>query len=375
MGVSRLNLDELRESAKRAAATQWDSLGQLRADTDALDVRPLPPAGPEVRTLGVVAADAGLVSVELSPFSLEFLFVADSLQRTHVAEIFPLTTLAENLEEIFERAPVLQAFADRLCLDWKDLTALWAKQLEVERLFPQDVRLVADTLRELAEWAVCAELGVTEECNTAVSPSLLILHDGMLRSVLLRSDVIASRLPEYWRRLWHERGVVIAGIGKSSLLWQRLALTLDLEAQVKPDEGMYVLIPKALEEQLSGRVSGDRRLGFGRLVLLRSRFQPSGIYLPVDLPEWIVEEREAMEQTLCAIAHISRTTFPRPGYPAPLGTAHEAAHLTEFDAKVVRDRVVEALGQIVSEGEFEQLLRSWAFQPVKWEKVGRIGYS
>lgn len=374
MGIASLDLGVLKESARRAAATQWEGLGQLRVDTEALEVRPLPPADATVKTLGVVAADAGLVSVELNPFSLEFLFVADSLRRTHVAEIFPLTTLSANLAEIFERAPVLQQFADRLCLDWQDLTALWAKQIEADRLFPSDVRLVADSLRELAEWAVCTELGAEEAALAEERPGLLILHDGLLRSVLLRSDVIRERLPAYWRRLWQDRGAAIAGVGKSSLMWQRLALTLDLDARVRDHAECYIVLPEELEVQLSGREAQGPRLGFGRLVLLKSRLQTSGMYLPVDLPEWLLEDRAAAERVLGAISHVSQTSFPRPGYPAPLGDAHEAAHLTEFDAKVIRDQVIEALRAVVrDEEEFERLLRNWAFQPAQWQKVGRIG--
>lgn len=373
MGIARLDLEELKSSAQRAASTQWQALGKLRLDTQALEVRPLPEADAAVRTLGVVAADAGLVSVELSPFSLEFLFVADSLKRTHVAEIFPLTTLSENLHEIFERAPVLQQFADRLCLSWQDLTALWAKQIEAEHLFPSDVRLVADTLRELAEWAVCTELGAGEEALSDAQPGLLILHDGLLRSVLLRSDVIRERLPAYWLGLWRERGAVVAGVGKSSLLWQRLALSLDLDHRVREYPNCYVVVPQELEAQLSGRLPSGPRLGFGRLVLLKSRLQSSGLYLPVDLPEWLLEDEQATARTLCTMAHVSQTSFPRPGYPAPLGDAHEAAHLTDFDAKVIRDQVISALREVVGAQDFERLLRNWAFQPQQWQKVGRIG--
>lgn len=375
MGLARLSLPDLRQSARRAAATQWDALGRLRLDTSTLDVHPLPPGPSSTEAIGVVAADAGLVSVELTPFNLEFLYVADSRGRTHLAEIFPLTSLDENIRGILEGSPVLASFARRMEMNWTDVRSLWAGDGGNHHLFAADLRLVSDTLRELAEWAVCCELAATEPLSPAATPRLLILHDGLLRSILFRTEEIREGLPHWWEQAWRERGAVIAGVGKSSLLWQRLALALDLDERVRAMDECYIVVPGEVEAALSGRRADGPRLGFGQLVLLKNRMQPSGLYLPIDLPRWVLADPNLTERTLAAISQVSKTAFPRPGYPAPLGDAHEAARLTDFDARVIRDQVVESLRALVEPDDFERLLRSWAFQPARWGKTGRLGKS
>lgn len=370
MGLARLSLSELRTSARRAAQCQWRALENLRFDTRSLEVLPLPPTAPSTETVGVVAADAGLVSVELTPFNLELLYVADSRGRTHLAEIFPLTNLGDNIREILGQTPVLASFAGRMGLDWNEIGSLWLDETEVTHLFPQHVRVVADTLRELAEWAVCCELATTEEVSAGPPPRLLILHDGLLRSILFRSEALREGLPKWWKQIHRDRGVVLAGVGKSSLMWQRLALALDFDERVRSMEECLIIVPTEVEAALSGRTHHEPRLGFGRLVLLKSRLRPTGLYLPVDVPQWVIEDKELTIRTMSAISQVSQTSFPRPGYPAPLGDAHEAAHLTAFDARVIRDQVVEALRGIVRAEDFEPLLRAWAFQPDQWKKTG-----
>lgn len=366
VGVSRLDMEVLKNSAQRAAIVQWGALDGLRTETKDLEVWPLSRQSRPMETLGVVAADAGLVSVELAPFSLEFLFVADSLKRVHLAEIFPLSALDENLEAIFHGWPVLQRFTERIELSWGEIRGLWKKQVEAERLFAADVRLVADTLRELAEWAVCCELAM-ERIEAGASEGTLILHDGLLRSWLFRSERLGDALTTWWRRAWEEHGVALAGVGKSSLLWQRLALALDMDPRVLAAKSCAVPIPGEMEEAMTGRTM-SQRLGFGRLLLVKTALQPTGLYLPVDLPEWILSDRASAEWVLGVLGQVSETSFPRPGYPAPLGDAHEMAHLTDFDARVIRDRVVESLREMVGTEDFEKLLRMWAFQPPRWQK-------
>lgn len=367
MGISRIDMEVLKNSAQRAATVQWQALDGPRTDTASLEVWPLAKQPRPMETLGVVAADAGLVSVELAPFSLEFLFVADSLRRVHLAEVFPISALGENLDVIFRDWPVLQRFTARLGLGWKEIATLWKKQVEAERLFASDVRLVADTLRELAEWAVCCELAA-ERIDAGASEGTLILHDGLLRSWLFRNEDLGNALKTWWRRAWEEHGVALAGVGKSSLLWQRLALTLDMDPRVIAAKSCAVPVPEEIEAAVTGRRSDGPLLGFGRLILVKTALHPTGLYLPVDLPEWIRGDRESAEWVLGVLGQVSETSFPRPGYPAPLGDAHEMAHLTDFDARVIRDRVVESLRTLVEPEEFEKLLRMWAFQPPRWQK-------
>ncbi|MBX7244644.1 MAG: hypothetical protein K1X53_04045 [Candidatus Sumerlaeaceae bacterium] len=353
-----------------AAESQLRQLDGLRLSAADLCVETVVPDQGELLPCGVVAADAGLVSLALAPFHLELLHVSDNEGNVYLTEFFPLTTLADDLRGIFQSNPVLKAFVTRLGCEWPDLTDLWERADRNQPPMPRDIRLVADTIREIAEWAVAMELA-----NKApVSPlSRLVLHDGMLRSIMLRNEVISDRLPRWWHDIaWKSNGVAIAGVGKSSEIWDRLALPLSMDSRVRGQPFCYIRIPKEVEEKLSGRM-GTRRLGFGHLVLLKTRSDELAQFLPVDLPEWIISDSAATQKVLASILQVSVSTFPQPGYPAPLQSAHESAHLSEFDAKILRDILVSALSRLVPPTEIEQTLRYWSFQQSKWRKAGRIG--
>jgi hypothetical protein len=375
MGIASLPPNHLRERTARAARSQLSRLGSLSLDVSRLEVRPVNAGSVEgVRTVGVAAADAGLVSIELAPFSLEFLFVADDQGATHLAELFPLSVLADDLEEIFSRTPVLNEFAANLGTSWRDLSDMWQRQLEEERLFPRDVKLVADTLRELAEWAVCMELALRlPKSPPQAGLAGLVLHDGLLRSILLRQRIISEALPRWWESAWRERGVMIAGVGKSSMVVDQIGTSLMMDDRVTELKNCYIPVPPDFELKLSGRISNGPRMGFGNLFLLKSDSGAAGGFLPVDLPSWITHDRRTCDATMEEILRVSRGSFPRSGYPAPLGKAHEAAHLTEFDAKVIRDRLLDELRKLMPPEDFEKTVRTWAFPQEKWAKVGRIG--
>ncbi|MCX7608289.1 MAG: hypothetical protein N2049_03600 [Anaerolineales bacterium] len=381
MGIASVSIEMIQQSARRAAEQQARTLVAMRWDVSRLEVRRLERSAQPAEIGGVVASDAGLVSVMLAPFHLELLHVADHRGRVHLTEFFPLTTLAADLREIFERNPVLQRFVERLGCKWDDLSDLWETSTRSQLPMPRDVRLVADTLREIAEWAVLMDLACEADDplsgNAAAQRNgpvrRVILHDGMLRSITLRDEIISTRLPAWWQNCaWREQGVMIAGVGKSSMVWQRLALSLSLDSRVRGVEHCYIPIPLELEAALARRPTG-RRLGFGQLVLLKTRSDEMGQLLPVDIPFWIMQEREIVESVLAALLEASRATFPMPGYPAPLEAAHEASHLSDFDSKIVRDLLIQALGSQVSSAEMERMLRFWAFQRDKWPKTGRFG--
>lgn len=63
MGIAAIPIDQLEESARRAARTQWEQLVRLRLDVSELEVRRIEEPSEPVETCGVVAADAGLASV------------------------------------------------------------------------------------------------------------------------------------------------------------------------------------------------------------------------------------------------------------------------------------------------------------------------
>ena len=124
MGLAAIPIEQLEESARRAAQTQWEQFARLRLDVSDLEVCRIEKPEKPVETCGVVAADAGLASVALSPFHLELLHVTDDRGRVHLSEFFPLATLADDLAAVFERNRILREFAGHLLLDWRDLTDL-----------------------------------------------------------------------------------------------------------------------------------------------------------------------------------------------------------------------------------------------------------
>lgn len=305
--------------------------------------------------------------------------MTDDRGRVHLSEFFPLTTLADDLTEVFERNRILREFAGHLLLHWRELTDLWERARDTgQPPLPRDVRVVADTMREIAEWAVAMHLALEAFPRQKFDGRLrgIVLHDGTLRSIPLRSDVICERLPAWWKtRAWGVERVAIVGVGKSSIIWQRLSLALGLDGRIQGHEACYVTVPPALEQELARPSFGTGRLGFGRLVLVKTRSgaESFGQFLPVDVPEWILADRAITNQVLAQVLKVSKTTFPQPGYATPLENAHESARLSEFDAKLVRDLLMTALRDIIPAPEYERMLRFWAFSESRWKKTGRIG--
>lgn len=87
-GLANIDIRWIEESARKAAKHQLEVLSTLQCDVSHLEVIQLPRTARQVPACGVVASDAGLVSIALSPFHLELLHVADDLGRVHVCEFF-----------------------------------------------------------------------------------------------------------------------------------------------------------------------------------------------------------------------------------------------------------------------------------------------
>lgn len=375
MAIERLDMRIIIESARLAAKVQLKHLERLRLDVSKFAVRTVEPECVQIPIRRVVATDAGLISAMLSPFQLDFLHVADSENVVHVAEFFPLSTLAEDLERVFSTNETLRRFPELLGVNWQDLSNLWQRTDGNNPPMPRDVSLVSDTLRDISEWAVAMRLA--EEAFEArpadSSIRRLILRDGLLRSFLMREEIVAEHLPHWWRETaWRQGRVAIAGVGKRSIIWQQMALALDRDVRVQGIQHGYIIIPEDIERAIFRRSFDAKRLGFGRLVLVKTRPDSVGFYLPVDLPDWIVEDRAAMDAVVAQIINVSRHSFPQPGYPGPLEKAHQAAHLNSFDANVIRDQLLNALrDEIKDTRNFERLLRFWAFHPEQWEKSAK----
>lgn len=370
MGLAAVHIEQIEESARAAALMQIRVLKSLKVDTRRLTIEPLQALGGSFECVSVVSADAGQISVMLAPFQLELLHVADSAGRVLLTTFFPLTTLAGDLESLFAQPGILQNLASRLACEYEDLSQLWYTASPSQPPLPRDVRLTAELLRELAEWGAAAELAA--EARESQDLPRLVIRDGTLRSFSLRRSIFQERLPQWWCEVaWAKHRSIVAGISKRSSLWHRLGLSLSQDPRVRQAGCCYVVIPDWLESEVSRRPEGER-LGFGRMVLLKTQPDSLSNWLPVDLPEWVVEDSALMQSVLAAIADSSRTTFPVPGYPAAIQAAHEAARLSEFDAKVVRDMIVRELAGLIPASELEQMLRYWAFQVHQWPKTGGL---
>ncbi|OLB12971.1 MAG: hypothetical protein AUH10_07215 [Gammaproteobacteria bacterium 13_2_20CM_66_19] len=225
--------------------------------------------------------------------------------------------------------------------------------------------------RDIVEWAVLAELAISERLQWG--GDTILVRDGLLRSKSFTTNVfplldqaIRTGIARHAAR---NVSVSLVGVAKQSAVLSRLAVSLELEATFHKPYPCYARVPADIEEEcynfdrtwLSTYETTDpddvgKRLyqSMGALFLVKFGDRPMDPVWPVDVAVWQINQAE---RTLGQLALDAQQGFPIPDYPMCIQRAHEFAKLSGLEITVLQDLLVSGMTSGLSDTESERLLR------------------
>jgi len=316
-------IQRLTRSLELALNQEWPQLDRTCRKVSGLrPVRIDPEAASSRGVVATVATDGGESRLRLEPIRIQVIRVADSLGVIHFEQFIPQSLRPEEIIRFFfageER---LRRMLDYLALEWDEL---------IPKSDYQKSNLLG-MLRELLEWAATIKLAAERK-------DLLILRDGLLRSVLLSDGVFAAirrRLEDLTRRNGH----LLAGVAKRSAVINYLSIGLGLTSVLAGPDPAYLRVGADLEREASpSQYRWMSQRGMGVLFVARLDRGEAVPLMPVDIAAW--QENEAA-QAMTLLHRSARLSFPLRGYPQELTTAHRHAHLGEFETQVLESLLMQ----------------------------------
>jgi len=280
-----------------------------------------------------VATDGGENRLTFEPLNLEIIRVVDSDGRERFQKILPLSGSPGIFRAAFDpkypnHVPLLVRFLERLDVTYDDLSYF----LETARA-ESDLRAAVRPFRDIVEWAVLLDIAWNPGQTKA-----LVIRDGLLRTKALRKEVI-SKLAKSFEAAYKEQGSLLVGVAKRSKVLSYLSLALALEGTFRRPYPCFCEVPRGIERRVHPWWKAWlEESTFGVLHLAKLVEDPSGIVLPVDIPEWLMPRRK---EVLEYLAETAKSSFPTIGYPEPLLKAHEGAVLHGIEMSFLEDLLIE----------------------------------
>ena len=320
-------LQRLQRGLELALNQEWPQLD--KTCRHAARIRPAPiTAVPDStrRIVATVATDGGESRLSLDPIRINVIRVADSEGVIYFEEFIPQSLQPEEIIRFFfagdER---LQRLLKFLGLTWDDL---------LPRNDYQKSHLVG-MLRELLEWAATLKLAAEKK-------PMLILRDGLLRSILL-SDRVFLALKDKLSTLTTQNNHLLAGVAKRAAVISYLSVAFGIQESFSGAEPACVVIGAELEQEASPsqyRWMGQRCMG--RLYIARLDSGEAVPLMPVDIASWQVGQAGDI---MSLLRQSARASFPLRGYPQELMTAHEHARLGEFEREMLEGLLMQQLAE------------------------------
>lgn len=354
----------------------------------------LPMRSVRATTMAIVGTDSGNQSIRFDPFHHQVIRVVDSdgqtlgltatSTSTNLVALFEADRVAKdnrgNLQPIARLIHDLERATGRRFESYRDI----CPSMTVDASQPEQSTGWVISYRDLWEWAVLYNYIATAN----FAQNTMILRDGLLRTKLFANDlfrVIGDMLAEQLLELKNtqKKEIYLVGVAKSSSVMDLYRLVLELEMVLAPNEPRYVRIPREMEvraykfpefsrgrERLVRGTDGlrakrdattgvlstngvdpalrdareDSKFVFGSLYLARFGRDEAAPIWAVDLFDDQVREHAMI---MGYLFNDACDGFPVPLYPGSLQRAHEAAKLTDFDAIVLNESVMNSVRELV----------------------------
>lgn len=337
-----------------------------------------------IPSLAITSSDGGDHLFRFDPFQHRIIRVVDSSGQTLGRAAIALSTDPQQLSDFDLQGPggrgptavgrLMQDIGSVLGRPIRHLNEL-VGSIPVTRPAQTDDSVGwVQSYRELWEWAVL----YTRIMDSTFAQSTLIILDGPLRTKLFNNnyfrimgDLIAERIDNIRRR--ERKDIYLVGLAKSSVVASRYRLALEVEDVFPEGSPYYVAIPRPIEaktyqfpEYARGRerlprpsmtrnlqtgqvtfhlpqgasANEDSKFVFGSLFFARFSSQKH-------MPTWAIDIfDDQINQADRIMAHLladSTDGFPIPCYPNAIQRAHDAAKLTDIDAMILDDVIMEGI--------------------------------
>ncbi len=335
-----------------AIIIQKEKLEELRKEVKSLQFKKIDIAG-NYASISYKAIDGGNMRINLSPFEINVVDVADSNGNKKLSFVIPEirgygdTPEKENgMDEIIK------------VIDENSIIKGFTKLLNV--LSIKDVSYIlnnSNILMEIAEWA-CIFERITEKSDEPI----IILKDGLLRSKVLKSKSVnhIKSLKEVLKQ--KKKYVKLVGVSKTSAILSLISTAIFLEKKIPADAIGYIKIPLDLELKayrwsghglLKGEKASPLDYAFGELYIAKLS-KNSNLLITIELPrdfekdENIYSEEE-INEVISYLAKDSRYSYPIIGYPQTIMRAHEVAVRLGFPASIIRDEIKDKILEVLDE--------------------------
>lgn len=318
--------ERIRRSLALALNHEWPQLERTRkyvAKLPLVDILD----GPTVQHMPIVATvatDGGEGRLNLAPISIQIVRVADNRGVVHFEEFVPQSLRPDEVMKFFFASDErFQRILRYLGITWQDL--LPDSDFQRSHLLGM--------LRELLEWAALLKLA------GAGMPTLL-LHDGLLRSVMLRDSAFQA-LRHRFEELTTKHNHLLVGVAKRSSVVNYLSVAFGVNETFESAAPAYIRIPADLERETAPaqyRWIGERAMG--QLHLAKLDVGADVPVLPVDVASW---QHDQVDAVMRCLHQSARASFPRRGYPQELMMAHEHAKLSALEIEMLESELLQEL--------------------------------
>lgn len=343
--MSDLDYSELKNVAgvEEAIELQKEKLDNLRKEVKKLVFKKIDIAG-SYTSITFKAVDGGKMRVNLNPFEINLIDVADSNFNKKLSFVIPEIKSYGDSPEDKKMENEITKKIDEIPIIKKFVSLLGKKSIsEISYIFNN-----SDQLMELSEWA-CIFDRVTAE----IDEPIVILKDGLLRSKSLM-DVHIKTLTKLLKQ--KKKYVKLIGVSKTSSILSLISTAVFLEKKVPADTIGYIKIPLELELKAyiwsgSGKLKSEYLkpldFAFGELYVVKLS-KSSNLLVTIEIPKDLVTgediySEEEINEIISYLAKDSKSSYPVVGYPQTIMRAHEAAVRLGFSASILRDEIKDRI--------------------------------
>jgi hypothetical protein len=296
------------------------------------------------------AVDGGMMGINLSPFEVDIIEIADSNGNVKMKFAVPSNEDMKNYD-----------FSD---IDNKKEMKQFLGLLKLSTIKEaSEILKDSGTYMEIGEWAC-----IFDKMLNNTEDNLIILKDGLLRSKKLRDEHIPILIENL--KVIKNRNKLV-GVAKSSEILNLISFALRVEKIFPSGSIGYVKIPPDLEAQAytwSGKGEIDTSnpklyFAFGDLYVAKLS-KNSDLCVTVEIPKDIktgeqIYTQSEIDSIFGHLAKDSMFSYPILGYPQSIMKAHETAVRIGFPAELIRDLIIQRLTEGLDNEAKEAIRDAW----------------